>query len=133
MDLLGWHPDTRTLLVIELKTELTSIEETIRRHDVKSRLAGKIGLERFGARAAAVARLLVLPDERTLRRQVARYANLLLRAYPNRGPEVRSWLAAPSGALSGLMFLTSTDGTRLRQRTSPVRRVSRPRPGGIIP
>lgn len=38
IDLLAWHEPTRTLLVIELKTELTSIEETLRRHDTKIRL-----------------------------------------------------------------------------------------------
>lgn len=126
IDLLAWHPPTRTLLVIELKTELTSIEETIRRHDVKARLAAKIGADRFGARAATVARLLVLPDERTARRQVSRYGNLLLRAYPMRGREVRSWLAAPTGHLSGLVFLTAADGARLRQRIGPIRRIRRP-------
>ncbi|HET9456275.1 MAG TPA: hypothetical protein VFO78_02955 [Candidatus Limnocylindrales bacterium] len=54
--LLAWHPGTRTLLVIELESELTSIEETLRRHDTKVRLAGRIGRERFGWRAAGVAR-----------------------------------------------------------------------------
>src|SRR5215203_4511675 len=30
IDILAWHPETRTLLVVEVKTELTSIEETLR-------------------------------------------------------------------------------------------------------
>jgi hypothetical protein len=29
IDLLAWHSETRTLLVVELKSELTSIEETL--------------------------------------------------------------------------------------------------------
>jgi transcriptional regulator with XRE-family HTH domain len=127
IDLLAWHAPTRTLLVIELKTELTSIEETIRRHDVKERLAATIGLERFGARPAAIARLLVLPDERTPRRHVAAFDNVLRRAYPGRGQSVREWLATPSGPMGGLIFVPSTDGTRLGQRMSPVRRVQRSR------
>jgi hypothetical protein len=69
--LLAWHARTRTLLVIELKSELTSVEETLRRHDVKMRLASRIALERFRWQAAIVGRLLVLPDERTARRRVA--------------------------------------------------------------
>src|SRR5206468_2045260 len=44
IDLLAWHPATRTLLVIELKTEIASVEETFRRHDVKVRLAREIAL-----------------------------------------------------------------------------------------
>ena len=31
IDILAWHPTRRALLVIELKSELTSIEETLRR------------------------------------------------------------------------------------------------------
>jgi transcriptional regulator with XRE-family HTH domain len=127
IDLLAWHAPTRTVLVIELKTELTSIEETIRRHDVKERLAATIGLERFGARPAAIARLLVLPGERTPRRHVAAFDNVLRRAYPARGRSAREWLSAPSGPMSGLIFVPSTDGTRVGQRVSPVRRVHRSR------
>jgi transcriptional regulator with XRE-family HTH domain len=125
IDLLAWHAATKTLLVIELKTELTSIEETIRRHDVKGRLASTVGLQRFGVRPAAIGRLLVLPDERTPRRHVGRFDNVLGQAYPIRGRSVRGWLAAPSGPLSGLLFLPSTDGTRPGQRVSPARRVQR--------
>lgn len=39
IDLLAWHAATRTLLVVEIKTEITSAEETLRRHDAKVRLA----------------------------------------------------------------------------------------------
>jgi transcriptional regulator with XRE-family HTH domain len=61
IDLLAWHSETRTLLVVELKSELTSVEETLRRLDVKVRLAARIAAERFGWRARNVARILVLP------------------------------------------------------------------------
>jgi transcriptional regulator with XRE-family HTH domain len=126
IDLLAWHAESRTLLVIELKTELTSIEETVRRHDAKARLAARIALDRFGWRAGAVARLLVLPDARTPRRQVERFAKVLGRAYPARGRAVRNWLASPAGSMSGLLFLTVADHVRLRQRPEPIRRVARP-------
>ena len=68
IDLLAWHEASRTLLVIEFKTELTSIEETLRRHDSKVRLAPGIARERFGWDPAVDARLLVLPEDRTARR-----------------------------------------------------------------
>ena len=126
IDLLAWHPPTSTLLVIEIKTELTSIEETVRRHDAKSRLAARVALDRFGWSAARVARLLVLPDERTPRRQVERFAATLGRAYPDRGRGVRTWLANPATALSGLMFLSGADQERLGQRATSARRVQRP-------
>jgi transcriptional regulator with XRE-family HTH domain len=53
IDLLAWHAATSTLLVIEIKSELTSIEETLRRHDAKTRLAPKIASDRFGWQANA--------------------------------------------------------------------------------
>lgn len=62
IDLLAWHAPTRTLLVIEIKTELTSVEATLRKHDEKARLGARIATERFGWRAASTARLLVLPN-----------------------------------------------------------------------
>ncbi len=124
IDILAWHAATRTLLVVELKTELTSIEETVRRHDVKTRLGRTIAHDRFGWEAREVSRLLVLPEERTPRRQVERFANVLGRAYPMRGREARDWLAAPAGTTSGLVFLTGADGLRLRQRVGPTRRIS---------
>ena len=52
IDILAWHPSTRTMLVVEVKTEITSVEELLRRHDAKVRLGPTIGRERFGTRAS---------------------------------------------------------------------------------
>ena len=121
IDLLAWHSATRTILVIELKSEIASIEETFRRHDVKVRLARKIALERFGWKAAVVAKLLVLPERRAIRRQVEDKANLFAGVYPARNVAVRRWLRAPDGALSGLMYVSDTNVAR-GMRTRPVRK-----------
>jgi transcriptional regulator with XRE-family HTH domain len=105
IDVLAWHPSTRTLLVIEVKTEIASAEELLRRHDAKVRLAPKIGLERFGVPPAAVARLLVLGDTRTNRRRVARLAPVFGAAYPASPAAVRRWLRRPDGPLAGCVFV----------------------------
>jgi transcriptional regulator with XRE-family HTH domain len=105
IDLLAWHAATRTLLVVEVKTALTSVEETLRKHDVKVRLAKQIAEERFGWRAAGIARLLVLPDAPTPRRRVERHSALLRRAYPLRGAAARVWLKAPDGPKGGVLFI----------------------------
>ncbi len=47
IDLLAWHEATATLLVVEVKTELTSIEQLLRRHDAKVRLGPRLAEERF--------------------------------------------------------------------------------------
>lgn len=120
IDVLAWHPLTSTVLVVEVKTELTSIEETLRTHDMKARVALKVALERAGWRGRAVARMLVLPDSSTARRRIARHSGLLSRAYPLKGVAARGWLQAPTGATGLLMFLAFT--TAPRGRCGPISR-----------
>ena len=135
IDLVAWPAASGTLLVIEVKTELVSIEATVRKHDEKVRLAALVVEERFGWRPRRVARLLALPEDSTPRRHVQRHAAVLDAAYPLRGSAVRRWLAAPSGSMAGLWFVAHTgDGRRMahpvrRQRIrGPERRVCRPDP-----
>ncbi len=124
IDIVAWHADTRTLVVTEVKTTLTSIEETLRRHDAKVRLAAGVVGERFGWRVARVGRLLVLPDSTTARRKVRRHDAVLRSAYPTRGLALRAWLRSPavgpSGPVGGLSFVSDTNESR-----GPGRAVSR--------
>jgi transcriptional regulator with XRE-family HTH domain len=110
IDLLGWHEATRTLLVIEVKTDVVSVEETLRKHDEKVRLAGRIAAEQFGWRPQTVGRVLVLPGLATPRRRVARHASVVQVAYPARGAAIRAWLREPTGAMSGILFLQPAGG-----------------------
>jgi transcriptional regulator with XRE-family HTH domain len=117
IDILAWHPATRTLLVIEVKTEILSAEETLRRHDAKVRLAPQIAAERLGLQATSVSRLLVLPSGSTNRRRVARLSPMLDAVYPARTERVRAWLATPNGRLDGLLFtaVPARNGPRARR------------------
>lgn len=127
IDLLAWHAGTRTLLVVEVKTMLASVEETLRRHDVKVRLAAAVGRERFGWDARTVSRLIVLPEGATSRRRVARHGRVFGSSYPLRGRDVRGRLRRPSGATGLLMFLSGMPGATGSRVALPVRRVRRPR------
>ena len=127
IDLLAWLAPTRTLLVIEVKTELVSVEETLRRHDTKMRLARDIAIERFGWRPAQIGRLLVLPESSTHRRRVERHDVLLRRTYPYRSTALRAWLRSPAGPMSGLAFLSGTHGMRGGRGPLSRKRVNRPR------
>lgn len=115
IDVLAWHAGTRVLLVVEVKTTLNSVEETLRRHDVKVRLAAGLARDRFGWTAGAVARMLVLPDVSTARRRVARHAPVIGGVYGLRGRDVASWLRDPATARGMLMFLSPA----LPRRGSP--------------
>jgi hypothetical protein len=126
IDVLGWHELTRTLLVVEAKSELTSVEETLRRLDAKRRLAPVVARERFGWRPAGTSCLLALEDSRTNRRRVQRAHNVLDVALPARAWTVRGWLGAPSGALAGLLMVSSTHGERVARSSDRHRRVRVP-------
>jgi transcriptional regulator with XRE-family HTH domain len=126
IDLLGWHAASGSLMVIELKTQLASIEETLRKHDEKVRLAPRIAWDRFGWRARQLGRLLVLPAENTARRRVARTSDVLDVALPARGAVINEWLARPVGSLSGLLFVPLADEVRTKQRRATPHRVRVP-------
>ncbi len=53
----------RQVVVVEVKSQLVSLEETLRRLDAKARLAPLICRRRLGWGPAAASRLLVLPSE----------------------------------------------------------------------
>ena len=126
IDVLGWHPQTRALAVEEVKSELGSIEGTLRPFDVKARLARKIARERFGWEAQFVGRILILPDESSARRAVDRHCAALNTALPARSRELRAWLRQPVGNIGGIWFLSNVGSVIAKRNPSAIRRVRRP-------
>ncbi|MDL2336083.1 MAG: helix-turn-helix transcriptional regulator [Chloroflexota bacterium] len=128
IDLLGWQAQTRTLVVEEIKSELGAVEGTLRPLDVKVRLAPKIARERFGWSALNVGRIMVLPEERTLRRQVERHEGVLRAALPARSRELSAWMRGPRGSIAGIWFLSDVQDLNRKRNPSAIRRVRKPRP-----
>jgi transcriptional regulator with XRE-family HTH domain len=118
-DVLALHPASAALLVVEVKTDLASIEATLRKLDEKRRLAPRVARERYGWRHRTVSPLLVMPEDRTLRRRVALHDRLFRQAFSSRNVAVKRWLARPVGGIAGLLFVPRIE------RSSAVRR-----PGG---
>jgi transcriptional regulator with XRE-family HTH domain len=106
IDLLAYHLPSATALVVEIKTALGSVEETVRKLDAKQRLAPTIVFDRQGWRPRQVGRVLVLAGGATAYRHVERFGALLELAFPARAREARQWLTAPSGAISALWLLS---------------------------
>jgi hypothetical protein len=100
IDVLGWRAAEAALVVEEVKSDLTSAEQTQRKHDEKVRLAPGVVREREGWRPQLVGRVLVLPESRTARRST----------YPLGQREVRAWLRRPVGPMDGIVFLPVTSG-----------------------
>ncbi len=104
VDVLAWHAATRTLLVVELKTELVDVQEVLGTLDRKRRLAPTIGRER-GWVPAQVGVWLLLAESTTNRDRVRAHQAVLRGAYPAGALEMRRWLAAPAGPIRALSFL----------------------------
>lgn len=123
IDVVGWHAGIRALVVIEVKSELASIEGTLRPLDVKCRHAPKVVGEQFGWRPAVVGRILVLPEQRTARRAVERHADVLDGALPARSRALRSWLRDPQKPIAGIWFLSDVGIAAVTRNPSSVRRI----------
>jgi hypothetical protein len=100
IDLLAWHAATRSLLVVEIKTELTSAEATLRAHDTKHRLA-RVVAGRFAWKPATVSRLIVLPRGTANRERLLRLASLVGPTMTTDAWRIRGWLRAPVGTIDG--------------------------------
>jgi hypothetical protein len=105
IDVFAAHRATLSVFVGEAKSDWGSTEETLRRLDVKTRIAPKLARERFGFSPRQIATVLVFPESRSARRVAQRFSATLGATLPARNVEIRRWLAAPSGSLRGLMFL----------------------------
>lgn len=106
IDLLAGQAASRCALVGEVKSALGSLEETNRMLDVKERLAPKLVKATFGWTPQSVSRVLILPDDRTIRRVVDEHAATMAAVYPARSREFRAWLRQPSGRISAIWFLS---------------------------
>jgi transcriptional regulator with XRE-family HTH domain len=89
IDLLLWHPGRRALLVIELKTDLTDINEMLGTMDRKRRLAWQVATER-GWAPATVSAWIVVAGSRTNERRIAEHRTMLRAGYAADGRSVRS-------------------------------------------
>lgn len=126
IDLLAVRPNLRAAAVNEIKSEIGALEELNRRLDQKVRLAGEICHERFGWRPTAVARVLVVPDDRTIRRIIAAHRRTFAATYWANALEFRGWLANPTGHVSAIWFLSaSSPGNARRVRTGTRREAPR--------
>lgn len=128
IDVLAWHPTTRILLVIELKTEIVDINEMLGTLDRKRRLASKVAKERDWD-PVAIATWVVVADSRTNRRTVAQHHSVLRSKLPTDGRGIARWLRRPHGRIDALSFLPNVQGLHLGVAPAPIRRVVKPQAG----
>ena len=126
IDLLGFEPRSSSLLVIEVKSEIVSVEATIRKLDEKSRVGPEVAAARFGWQATSVSRMLVLPRSATSWRAIDRHRAVFDRALPDRGAPLSAWLRSPTGAVSGILTVPITKLSGVRTGVGGAQRVRAP-------
>ena len=124
-DLVAWHPRTRTLLMVEVKSRIGDLQDTLGRLDTKARLgsviAGQLGL----GEPARVVPAFVLGEGGANRRVVLRH-EALFRPYGVRGRAAQAWLRAPVGATTGLLWFESSDSDKVHTTRDDATRRHRP-------
>lgn len=128
IDLVAWHPSRRALLIIELKTDISDVNELLGTFDRKRRLASQIARER-GWDPLTVSGWLIVAPSRTNRARVRAHAAVLRAAFPLGGREVREWLRDPIGSASALSTWHGSHRWTGTPGLAPVRRVRRGRKG----
>ena len=122
IDIVAWHADTRSLLLVEIKTALGDPQELVGTMDRRTRLASRIVAER-GWKPASVGTWVVFVDTRTNRRHVGRHPFLMRSRFPADGRSMRAWLRRPAGAISALSFWSDVASSDLVRRVVSPRRV----------
>ena len=128
IDILAYHAPTQSLLVIELKTELASIEDLLVRMDRRTRLAMGIGRER-GWQPLRVSGWVVIGESDANRRRMQNHATTLRSAFPADGRAMRAWLRQPQGRIAALSFWANSSGSSGTRRIAARKRVRRPASG----
>ncbi|HKG57472.1 MAG TPA: helix-turn-helix transcriptional regulator [Candidatus Limnocylindrales bacterium] len=114
VDVLGWHAETRSLLVMELKTDIVDVQEMLGTLDRKRRLARRIVADR-GWTPATVSAWLVVAEGRTNRRRVSAHRQLLSSVFTSDGRTIGGWLARPNGEVAVLSFLPIVHGASIKR------------------
>jgi transcriptional regulator with XRE-family HTH domain len=127
VDILAWRADRRALLLVEIKTELVDLQETVRTIDMKTRVVPIVVRRTRGWHPDAVASVIVLPAANVHRRAVAQHAAMLAAALPARSREVHRWVDEPCGSVRGIWFLPNTHRGSAMESLACTRRVSRRR------
>ncbi len=127
IDVLGWRPMERAVLVVEVKTMVVDLQDLLAAHDRKRRLVGQIARD-LGWSPLRVGTLLLMPEETQARNAVDRFRSVFDVAYPDRGRGVMRWLRNPDRDMRGVLFLLNSGHSGTKRRTGGSRRVRARRP-----
>jgi len=129
-DIVAWHPTYRILLIIEVKTRIGDVQETLSTLARKARVIPALVQVDVGWRPRAIGRILVLADSSVNRRLVADHRATFDSEFPARTSAVRRLVRGGDSALatpSGLWFVPYSAVGSGHATIKAVVRVRRPR------
>jgi transcriptional regulator with XRE-family HTH domain len=132
VDILASLHDGAVLAIIEVKTRVVDVQDTLRALDRKVRVVPLVLRKQRTWRPREVGRILVLPDTTANRRAVTGHSASFSAALPGSSREVLRWLRSPRGSIGGVWFLSVTTVAGDKRISVAPRRVRRPgsRSGG---
>jgi transcriptional regulator with XRE-family HTH domain len=132
VDILAWHAARQALLLIELKTAVIDVQESVGTFDRKRRLARQIAAGR-GWRPRVIGAWLLIADSATNRRRVAAHREMLRAAFPADGRTLRRWVREPDRDLRALSFWSEAQLTASNPKIAARQRVRTrsPEPGSV--
>jgi transcriptional regulator with XRE-family HTH domain len=101
IDVVGWHEGRRTLLVVELKTDIVDVNDLIGTVDRKRRLAS-VAVRDRGWSPETVSAWVIVAAGRTNRGRISAHGAVLRAAFPMDGRAVRGWLRDPQRSIAAL-------------------------------
>lgn len=124
IDLLAYHPATRTVLIVEVKTELADLQRVFGSADVRERLAPQLARDR-GWEPDRVVTLLAVADTHH-NRSVVRAHPMLFSRFERNAARVRQWIHRPISATALLLYVAPPPGRPAwlasRRRVDPPQR-----------
>ncbi len=107
VDIVAFHPVNRIVVIVEIKSVLGDLQDTIGRIDVKVRLGQQIARDLGWSGVQSVIPGLVIGDARLARRTIAAHEALFAR-YDRRGRSAVAWLRRPADPMpTGLLWFAS--------------------------
>jgi len=130
VDVIGWHAPSGTLLIVEVKSRLTDLQDLLASLGRKGRIVPDLlGRER-GWKSASVGRMVVMPGWTANRSIVDRHRAIFDASFPGRAADVHRWLRDPSGPALAAVWFVSSSRVATRTRVRRVRKVRPTVPGG---
>jgi transcriptional regulator with XRE-family HTH domain len=123
IDLLAFHPTSETVLVVEVKTEITDLQALFGSLDAKARIAPRLAAAR-GWDVDRVATLIAVADVKRNRRIIRSHPTLFGR-FERHGGRIRAWMHRLRQATLSLLLYVHPRSVDRKQWLATKRRVRR--------